>query len=88
MEDDHVEPLAKQEMLGLAAVALDRDLATARAERAIESIGVLGQNQDAHTGRVSPGERQRPGVRAPQALRQLLTAAQALLSLIRNHGKR
>lgn len=58
MKDDHVESLAEKEVLGLAAVVLHGDLATARPERAAQSIGVLGQNQDAHTVRLTTGERQ------------------------------
>jgi len=59
VKDDHVETLAKQEVLGLAAAALDGDVATAGAERVVESIGVLGENQDPHTVRVTAGARQR-----------------------------
>ena len=61
MKDDHLEALAQQQVLGLAATTPDGNVAAIRAERALESIGVRGQNQDPHTARVSPGGR--PGLR-------------------------
>jgi hypothetical protein len=51
--DDHVESLAEQEVLGLAGTALHGYFATALAERVAEPTGILGQNQNPHTLRVT-----------------------------------
>lgn len=85
MEDDHVESFAEQEVLGLAAMALDGHLATACAECFMEAIGVLGQNKDPHTLRVSVGAGSGLQLRT---LRELLAPAQSPLRSIGNDGRR